>query len=61
MEETLKIGNGLAVTEEVDGSVGLGNGCEKLEDDAEATNTEEGELRTCITESRTECECHLPV
>lgn len=57
----MKIGNGLAVTEEIDGSIGLGNGSEELEDDAEATNTEEGELSTCITESCAECECHLPV
>lgn len=46
--KTLKIGDGLAVTKEIDGGISLSNRSEGLEDVLKATNTEKGELSTSI-------------
>ena len=50
----MKIGDGLAVTKEIDGGISLGNRSEELEDVLKATNTEKGELSTSIPKSGAE-------
>lgn len=59
--QTLQMGNGLGLVEEVNGGIRLSNGTEEFEDGTEGTDTEEREFGTCVSEAGCESESDFPI